>query len=153
MSDPKQLSDARGEWFELYVASAGEGFNLRGCELGSRSHVIDADMMVESGDYITMARSAAPGFVPDYVYSGLTLSNSQGTLSLVCRGTLIDEVSYDRARGFQLGAGASLSLDPVYLDAHDNDRAGSWCQGMSEFNGDRGTPGRENSPCPPKQAG
>ena len=78
MANPAALSDARGEWFELYNPTTEE-INLRALTLGddgSDRHRFESDLLILPGEYLTLARYMDPGFVPDYVYDGFTLSNS-----------------------------------------------------------------------------
>jgi hypothetical protein len=78
MVNPAALSDTRGEWFELYNPTS-EAINLREITIGddgSDRHRIESDLLVLPGEYLTLARYLDPGFVPDYVYDGFTLSNS-----------------------------------------------------------------------------
>ena len=77
MVNPAGLSDARGEWFERYNPTAEE-INLRALSLGDDGgdrHRIESDLLILPGEYLTLARYLAPGFVPDYVYDDFILSN------------------------------------------------------------------------------
>lgn len=153
MVDPKTLPDSQGEWFELYNPS-DRAFSLQECQLddGAKSpHRITPVLVVEPGAYVSVARQLEPGFVPDATAS-LSLTNSADTLALVCGSVEIDRVTYDKAAGFGIVPGASLSLDPHKLDARDNDLPSSWCAGQTSYGGDLGSPGRENPDCATDEA-
>ena len=95
MPDPEALSDAAGEWFELYNPTDAL-FNLNGTTLGDDGgdlHRIETDLLILPGEFLTLARSAAPGFVPDYVYSGFRLGNSGD--EIVLRDPLGDVLRLD----------------------------------------------------------
>jgi hypothetical protein len=78
MAYPAALSDARGEWFELYNPTT-EPINLHEITIGDDAkdrHRIESDLLVLPGEYLTLARYLDPGFIPDYVYDDFTLGNS-----------------------------------------------------------------------------
>jgi hypothetical protein len=148
MADPQALTDAEGEWFEL-LNTTGTTFDLQGCEIDDgamTTHPIEGSLVSAPGKYLTIARSAQPGFTPDRVES-ISLTNSADRLALSCGGIEIDRVDYDGAQGFPIVAGASASLDPKHLDARANDSASAWCAAKSSYGSDLGTPGRANPSC------
>ena len=151
MKDPNALSDGEGEWFEVYNTSTTESFGLRDCVIeddGSDTFVIGNDLYIGPQSYLTFSSGTGPGFTPDYVYSGLSLSNSSDELRLVCNTVTVDEVLYDNGATFPDTAGASLTLDPGSYDASANDDGANWCDGETSYNGDLGTPGADNDTCP-----
>jgi len=84
MANPLQVSDANGEWFELFNPTTSS-INLKGMTLsddGSNSHTIptDNDLFIASGQYFVMGKNGDSntngGFNADYVYSNFTLGNS-----------------------------------------------------------------------------
>jgi len=84
MANPAALSDARGEWFELYNPTT-EAINLHEITIGddgSDRHRIESDLLILPGEYLTLARYLDPGFVPDYVYDDFTLGNSDDEIIL-----------------------------------------------------------------------
>lgn len=117
MADPASISDARGEWFELYNPTA-EQINLRGIDLGDDGgsrHRFDSDLLILPGEYLTLARSDAPGFVPDYVYDNFTLSN--GGDQIVFRDGLVELLRLDYGSGFAVaGRSRELSKLPAIAD-------------------------------------
>ena len=99
MANPAAISDSQGEWFELFNPT-DEQINLLGIDLGddgSRRHQFDSDLLILPGEFLTLARSAAPGFIPDYVYSNFTLSNSSD--QIVLRAGLVELL---RAEGYRV---------------------------------------------------
>lgn len=151
MVDPKQLRDADGEWFELWNPG-DEPFDLAGCVLADGSaqpHSITVHRVIDAHAFVSVARTAEPGFDPDLTAT-FSLSNDSDTLALICRDLTIDRVDYAKTAGFQLVAGTALSLDPAHFNAEQNDRADAWCLAMSHYASDStdyGSPGRENPTC------
>jgi hypothetical protein len=148
MADPKALTDAEGEWFELYNATA-EVIELKGCTIGDgaeQPRPIAESVRVAAGAYATVARTPEPGFSASVV-SALSLKNGADVIEISCGGTLLDRVSYDKAQGFPLGAGVAAALDPAQLDADANDSPGAWCLAADVYAADLGTPGGPNAPC------
>ena len=144
MSAPNAGADF--EWLEIYNGS-GEVMPIDGLEImreGSDTTVFGSGIELQPGAYAVLARGTEPDIPSDYVYDGLTLTDSQATLCLSCGGVEIDCIEYgDTSRG------VAWSLDPVNLDPSDNDEMDAWCAASEELdNGDFGTPGRENSACP-----
>ena len=157
LQNPAAVGDNEGEWFEVYNAS-GAPIDLMGWEIadaGSDSHVISLgeSLIVAAGDYLVLGALGNQllngGAVVDYEYGGaVDLSNSDDELYLSCAGLTVDAVEYDDGLDFPDPAGASMNLDPAYLDAGDNDDGGHWCEASSSFgDGDQGTPGAANDDC------
>jgi hypothetical protein len=149
MKNPESLPDADGEWLELFNAGS-EAVDLGGCSLarGDQDLTFEGEVPLAAGAYLTLANGEAPGFVPDVLYSGLTLPNSGAfVLRLACGEQLLDEVSVETSVPAQR-AGRSLSLSSSASSATQNDDPSSWCEGSSSYNGDFGTPGTANPVCP-----
>ncbi|MCA9708966.1 MAG: lamin tail domain-containing protein, partial [Myxococcales bacterium] len=155
MTQPLALSDAEGEWIELYNPTA-TSFQLRTCTIDlvapAESITIDVDLVIDPGMHVTLAPFSAggPGFAPDFEWPAamLTLPDVVGELQLDCGGVLVDAVAYDDGTTFPATPGATLQLDAAHLDAAANDLGASWCEGTaSYFMGDLGTPGADNSYC------
>lgn len=147
LADPQARPDADGEWFELYNPS-DTTWELEGCTLESdpdESHAIMGSQLVAPGQRVVWARSAEPGFDPDYVYAGIVLANEDDALALTCDDEFIDLVGWDTA-----DPGRSRSLDPASTDAQLNDDDDAWCPAPVEAapDADAGTPGSPNPPCP-----
>lgn len=145
--DPRALGDTQGEWIELFNPSATVTWELEGCAFESdpeERHVIVGSLLVPPGHYLVAARSANPGFAPDYVWTGLSLANENDALALTCDDNFIDLVTWSGST-----PGHSRSLDPGLTDVTFNDEEEAWCPAPVEgANGaDAGTPGAPNPPC------
>ncbi len=141
MPDPAAISDAAGEWFELYNPAAAP-FNLNGTTLGDDGgdlHRIETDLLILPGEYLTLARSAAPGFAPDYVYAGFTLGNSGD--EIVLRDPLGDVLRLDYGASFD-APGRSRELLTLPLLAANY---GLTPPELVYGSGDIGTPGSAGS--------
>jgi hypothetical protein len=148
MVDPKALSDAEGEWFELYNPGS-EVLDLAGCAIADGSaqrHSIAAHVGLPPNGFVSVARGEQPGFVPDVV-STFSLKNGADVLELVCGGVTIDRVAYDKAAGFPVAAGVAMSLDARSLDAVMNDVGEAWCLAVHSYGADLGSPGKSNPAC------
>lgn len=149
MKNPQLLPDADGEWLELYNGGT-QPMDLDGCELrrDEQRLQLDGGFSVAPGGFLTFANGDAPGFTPDVLYSGITLPNSGAfTLAVACGGELLDQVLIESA-ALPNAAGHSLSLSRAALDPAANDHPANWCEGVSSYNGDFGTPGEANPDCP-----
>lgn len=150
MRNPDALPDAEGEWLELYNAGP-RNVELGGCRVGrdDRFVELDADLSMQSGDYLTLSNGPTPGFAPDFVYGGITLPNSGSfSLTLECNDEIVDQVTFEE-NALPTASGRSLSLSASYHDDLSNDLAESWCEGVLSYNGDLGTPGSANPACTP----
>lgn len=148
MIDPAELADSSGEWLELQ--NAGEdSIDLNGCVIqrDTNQFTIDTSLELEPGGIVTLANGDAPGFTPDYVYSGLTLPNTAVfVLSLTCGNELLDSVTVDPAT-WPGSAGVADSLSASVTTAAGNDALGSWCAATAPYTTDLGTPGSANASC------
>jgi hypothetical protein len=137
MANPAALSDSQGEWFELFNPT-DEPINLLGIDLGddgSNRHRFDSDLLILPGEFLTLARSADPGFQPDYVYSNFTLSN--GSDEIVLREGLVEMLRLDYGPGFSV-AGRSRELEQLPMTASNY---GLTLASLGYGAGDFGTPG------------
>ncbi len=155
MQNPSEVSDSDGEYFEVYNASA-EAIDLNGFVIlddGSDSHVIAESVVVPAGGYAVLGPNADMstngGVMVDYAYGGgWFLSNSSDEVLVSCDGTVIDAVRYDNGFTFPDPNGASMSLNPDFLNAVDNDEGANWCESNTTYgDGDQGTPGAANDAC------
>ena len=157
MPDPSALSDTEGEWFEIYNNSS-RIINLQNLVLERddiNSHVISDSIELTPGEYYVMSRSeTATDAVNNYIYgTAITLSNTGAVLSIYNEdsetgpGVLIFSVDYGGAN-FPSTSGASISLNPNFLDAAYAVLGPYWCTSTSSCNtGDLGTPGLGNDLC------
>jgi hypothetical protein len=160
MNNPASVTDPSGEWIELYNAS-DRTLVLNGVVLSATDgdwHMIEsADLIsVESGSYIVIANNgdyySNGGVTASYVYSDVSLANESDDLTVEADGITIDQVSWDDGVSFPDPSGASMSLDPTFLDDLSNDDGLNWCeatQHWSEDAADLGSPGSENEACWP----
>lgn len=156
MANPAALDDATGEWFEIYN-TLQQAVNLKNLVLRrdeANIHIISEPIILLPGHYYAMARSAGAFDGEKYVYgSSITLSNTSARLSISNYGTNgadgseIFTVTYGGS-GFAVPNGASLSLNPLHLNAVDAQSGNWWCVATSAYNtGDYGTPGKTNDNC------
>jgi hypothetical protein len=156
MYDPAALTDAEGEWFEIYNNTENpidlDQLVIRRND--TEHHVVSGTFMLGAHEYRTFAHSETTLAGDKYIYgSSLSLTNSGATLSLYnygsdgTDGALIFAVNYGTA-GFPDATGASISLSPVLLNAADAVIGTSWCISRSSYStGDLGTPGIINDAC------
>ena len=148
MANPDAVTDTAGEWFEIAVNT---DVDLNGLELGASptADPYDPDLVltdatclrVTAGSYLLFARNRntdTNGGLPpiDFPFS-FGLTNSDYSLFIGYAGKELDRASWTSVR-----AAYSKSLDPggtTFCDALDADVYGD---------GDHGTPGAVNSPCP-----
>lgn len=148
MLNPAVLADTQGEWIELFNVGA-DPIDLNGCTLqrDATQITIAGALVIAPGGVVTLSNGSAPGFVPDYTYSRLTLPNSATfVLSLSCGDELLDSLTFD-PKTFPAGNGIAASLSPAHATPDANDRSESWCNATTPYNGDLGTPGASNPSC------
>ena len=107
MADPRRVSDARGEWFEVRNDGAS-GVSLRGWRIASqndRGHTITRAVIVPAGGKVVLGRNANRarngGVRLDYAYgSSVTLTNAGDWLALKDpSGATIDSVAWTSTSG------------------------------------------------------
>lgn len=152
MVNPEAVSDANGEWFEIWN-STDHDLLLNGLTLtdaGSNLHImVSAEKLVlpaksywvlaKNGDQLTNG-----GVLTNYVYQSFTLSNTSDQLILTAAdASLIDQVSY--VAGWPIVSGASMELHPDYHSFSGNDQPEHWFPAKVAFGaGDKGSPGKAN---------
>jgi hypothetical protein len=156
MYDPTLLSDAEGEWIEIYNNSNNtiELQNLVIRKNDTESHVIGNKVTVPSHAYYVLARTSSSFSGEKYVYgTDITLNNTGATLSISNYGTdgtdgsVICSLNYG-SEGFPHASGASVCLDPAKLNITEATLGSSWCISSSAYGpGDLGTPGSANDSC------
>jgi hypothetical protein len=158
MIDPYAVSDAAGEWVEIYNRS-GEALDLLGFELhddGSDSHVIAESVILPAGGRAVLARnedaSSNGGVAADYEYSGFALDNDSDEIVLSYGGVEVDRFEY--ALSYWSGglSGQSATLDGALgtPDPLVNDDPDNWCGStlpITSPGSDFGTPGAANDDC------
>lgn len=159
MANPEAVSDANGEWFEIYFAEAADLNGLQlGVTFGTPTFSVSsaACLPVSAGTYVLVARhgdSAVNGGLPavDVVWSGMhALANAGGSLFVGYGGELLDAVTYPRSDTAGT-RGRAISLNPDHLDPIANDDPGNWCVAIDAYGAgdppDSGTPGAANPLC------
>ncbi len=151
MQNPAAVSDANGEWIELYN-STGAPIDLEGWTIGdgaAESHTIQAggSGVIPASGFFVMGRfsdvTQNGGVALDYPYASVTLGNGADAVVLRESGVTIDSVGYDDGVTFPDPSGASMELvDP----AADNTVGGNWEENVTDpyGAGDYGTPGAAN---------
>jgi predicted ribosomally synthesized peptide with SipW-like signal peptide len=142
MSDPDQVDDSEGEWFEIKNVS-GHDLDLEGVvvkDSDSDSFTISSNT-VGAGQYFVLGRNGNQtingGYQPDYVYSSFVLANDKDEIIIKFQDQEIDRVEYNG--GFLLTAGASAYLTDI---GSDNNNFLNWALSTTIYgDGDKGTPG------------
>ncbi|NUN15234.1 MAG: lamin tail domain-containing protein [Myxococcales bacterium] len=155
MRNPETVPDLAGEWIELYNPTGVEK-DINGLILADGDvdfHVIDngGPLLVPPFGVVVLGRNGElaqnGGVKLDYVYKNFDIANTTDVLWLFGAYGNIDIVVVDSA--FPKKGGAAMNLDGTKLDSQLNDLADSWCNAwLSIGNGDSGTPGILNPPCP-----
>ncbi len=151
MADPSAVSDAEGEWLEIYNTSDKDIFltNLNIVKGTTKKTIsgVNTPVVIAPNSYFIIAVTQNAKVPVDATCSfGTMLSNSSAvTISIEIDGVTLDEASYTKTF-----AGVSWQLDPTKYSADDNDVAESWCKGttvISADNSDKGTPKSVNLSC------
>jgi hypothetical protein len=156
MQNPNAVSDANGEWFEIYNTT-GAGIDIEGWTIqddGSDSHTISngSPLVVPAGGYLVLGNNADSGtnggYTCDYQYSGFTLANGDDEVVLDDGSKAeIARIEYDGGPVWPDPTGASMAFmgDPA-----DNNDGTEWDEECTTTygDGDYGTPGAANTGCP-----
>lgn len=158
MANPSAVSDASGEWFEVYNWGDASA-DLLGWSIQSNNdaaHTVATSVIVPAGGYVVLARETDPGVnggvAAAYSYGGMALANAGDWLALRdASGATADSVAWASTP-----TGASRGRVDASADDDAVDGAG-WTTQLSTFGaGDAGTPGVENDgavpPVPPGPA-
>ena len=154
------INDTEGEWFEIYNATNID-VDLNGLMVtddGSNSFMVSSSLIIPANGYLVFGNNADSatngGVAIDFEYSGMTLGNGDDELILSNAGGVIDEIAWDNSATFPDPNGATMSLDPAFMNATDNDTGANWCEATTTFGDgfDMGTPGTANPTCPTQSA-
>jgi hypothetical protein len=153
MQNPSAVSDANGEWFEIFNFSP-DTINLSGFTIkdnGSNTHTISSSVTILPYFYAVLAKNADintnGGLSVDYEYSDFTLGNSDDEIVLIDPyGNTIDSVAYDGGPNWPDPTGATMALFGFETD--DNNLGYNWVESdsLTYGDGDYGTPGYTNNP-------
>ncbi|MGJ8638918.1 MAG: lamin tail domain-containing protein [Opitutaceae bacterium] len=153
MKNPTAVGDTAGEYFEVFNAGTSDvdliGYIVKDDD--SDSFEITTNLIVPAGEFILFGRNADDtangGITPDYIFSGMNLSNGVDEIILVAPDgiTEVDRVVYDTANDFPSPAGESM----VFIGNKDNDNniGAFWIEatvrepGFIGQSGDLGSPG------------
>ncbi len=152
MVNPEAVSDANGEWFEIWNATDHD-LQLNGLTLkdaGSNQHVMTSTekLVLPAKSYWVLARNGEVltngGVVVNYIYQNFTLGNTSDQIIItVTDETLVDQVSY--GSGWLVVSGSSMELHPDYQTFSGNDQPEHWLPAKIAFGaGDKGSPGKAN---------
>ena len=156
MKDPLAVDGAFGEWVEIHNLS-DEPVDLRGLELVDEDGdgiQLSEPYRLEAGGYALSAASADPalnGGLPPVLAAwgtAFSLRNSEDEVTLRLGTRVFDTVVYDNGDTFPDPTGRSFAVAPG-TTAVDNDLGAAWCEATDVYgDGDLGTPGAPNPPCP-----
>jgi hypothetical protein len=152
MVNPEAVSDANGEWFEIWNAT-NHDLLLNGLSIkdgGSNQHILvsTGKLILTANEYWVLARNGDiltnGGVQVNYTFQNFTLSNTSDQIIITAPdASLIDQVSY--GSGWPIVSGASMELHPDFLNFGGNDRPEPWHQAKLTFGrGDKGSPGQAN---------
>ena len=140
MPNPDAVTDAAGEWFELYASGS---FDLNGLQIGKAgsfniSVAAPGCIEVTADSWLLLTRSDVDnGGLPNPIYtydSGFSLNNSGGSLQVGYADAVLDETSWATSP-----TGKALSLDLM---------TDMWCSAVDIYgDGDLGTPAAANPAC------
>jgi len=157
MSNPQSVSDPDGEWFEVFNTTDHDLY-LNGLRIesdpGEVHDIADATLLtVPAGTWFVFGSNGDAltngGVDVGYVYDTIRLSNEDDTLALYAGDVLLDAVAWDNGATMPDPAGASMSLDDLFLGAAANDDADGWCASYEPWAAgtDDGSPGGPNPYC------
>lgn len=158
MQNPSEVGDTSGEWLELYNLSDAtidiDGLVFAEAD-GSPSVTLDngGPLMLAPGAYFVAGpnpdMATNGGVAIDFELDGFNLSNGGDSIVIILGGVELDRVEYDGGPIFPDPNGSSMSLDPSEFNFDTNDNGLNWCEGSTAYgDGDLGTPGAANPPCP-----
>lgn len=127
--DPGTVSDADGEWVELYNPGTADvdilGWFLR--DSGTNNHEIGVSLVIPAGGYVVLCRNTVlatnGGVTCDYGYSNFYLSNDGDSIILLdVAHTVIDSVTWGSGNA---PTGRTIALRNPYLENETIDLPGS----------------------------
>jgi hypothetical protein len=150
MVNPQDLSDPEGEWIEV-VNLSDRPLNLDGVSIwsGADEGVLSGAGSIAPGERLVIGGSAQEWI--DVVWRGVSLGNGADEVEIYAGTVRVDSLAWDGGRLFPDATAASLSLDPWYITADENDAADRWCASTIAWGRpgtqDLGSPGAPNEPC------
>ncbi|NQY28182.1 MAG: lamin tail domain-containing protein, partial [Flavobacteriaceae bacterium] len=118
MQNPSAVSDANGEYFEVYNTTAGiidmNGWVIKDDDNDSHTINNGSPLNIAPGAYLVFGKNGSTGnggVTLDYVYTGIILANGGDEVILETGGgTEIDRVDYDGGPNFPDPSGKSMEL-------------------------------------------
>jgi hypothetical protein len=148
MAAPAAVSQAAGEWFELY-ARADVDLNGLTVRSGTSLAVLSGAscLHVASGSYAVLARNSDPrlnaGLPEAMVTVDVMLRDDSSFLSISSGDTALDEVRWTAAK-----KGVAWQLSSSALNAAPEQRVNAFCSASRVYGqGDKGSPGAPNDVC------
>lgn len=140
LANPSMVGNRDGEWVEVHFSAAADLNGLAWSDLTGTSTGVERDecVSVPAGAFVVFARNSngdANGGVP-FVDAelGISLNNTDETISISIDGEVLDSVSYE---GSHPGIATQI------------DESGLLCDAITPYgDGDLGTPGAPNRSCP-----
>ena len=159
MQNPSDVTDANGEWFEIYNYGTST-VNINGYVIkdgGSDSHTINngGALNIAAGSFLVLGINStvsSNGGVPvDYQYTGITLGNGDDEVILYMQDgtTEVDRVEWDGGTNWPDPTGASMIFTGQPTD--DNNNGSNWTTSVKRENNfsnpggtetDKGSPGK-----------
>lgn len=149
MINPQNISDANGEWFEIYNANPIP-INFKNWMIldnDTDDFLILDNVVIPNNSYAVFTNNENEntngGIETQLEYNGINLANGGDELFLLSpEGILADSIWWDGGSQFPFGNGKSMALENIEFD---NTIAINWKESDIEFSsGDFGTPGLEN---------
>jgi len=155
MQNPSKVTDANGEYFEVYNTSAGT-IDMNGWVIkddGSNSHTINngGPLNIAAGAYLVFGKNSTigenGGVTLNYASSSISLTNADDEIILETGGGVeIDRVNYDGGTNFPDPTGKSMELSTMAYTSSANLIGSNWAEATSTYgDGDLGTPGAVNN--------
>jgi len=149
MINPQNISDANGEWFEIYIDNQIP-INFKNWIIKDNDtddFTILDNLIIPPNTYNVFANNGNintnGGVETTIEFDGVNLANGGDELILVSpEGFVTDSIWWDGGNQFSFSNGNSMALTNIYAD---NENAANWQESDLEFSsGDFGTPGLEN---------
>lgn len=151
MNNPASVTDAQGEYFEVYNNS-NYPFDMEGWiikDSGSDTHRINTGfpLIVRPREFLVLGNNAASasngGVIVDYEYDNIDLNDANDQIILQdISGNLISQVNYDTAAGWPVANGASMVYNGLF---NESPEGSLWSTATNSLgiNIDYGSPGFE----------
>ena len=152
MADPSVLSDANGEWIEIYNNST-ESINLKNMSIlnGSSSHKIANDVVIQAGGFAVIGNTENATASVSYVYN-LSLTNTGKAIGIKdTDGKIVCWLNFSDSGFPKVVSGKSIQLDPTIKNEATARLGSNWCVATATYpvgaGADYGTPGVVNTSC------